>query len=267
VSLVSSYLASLTLRGYRPTTIKARRQTLEAFERSVAPLGLGDVTRHHVEEWLSRPLAPESRRTYRAALRSFYGWCLEEGFLHADPTAKVRPIRVPRGVPRPLTDDELSTALALADRRMRCWLLCMALAGLRCMEVAGLEPRDLIDTPNGPVLHLRVTKGGAPATVPAHPVLVESLRQQPVRSGLWWSVNASTLSTQVNRHLRAAGVRGTGHCLRHYAGTAWFRASGSDLLTTAALMRHVKIDTTATYAKLAAERPGEVARSVVLHAV
>lgn len=263
MSLVQSYLAAMTLRGFRPSTIKARRQVLEAFERAM-PCGLGDVTRQHVELWLSRPLALESRRAYRSALRAFYGWCVEEGLLHNDPTVKVPPIRVRRGVPRPVSDDDLARALASADRRMRAWLLCMALAGLRCMEVAGLRPDDILDSPTGPLLYLRETKGGAPATVPAHPLLLEALAVVPIRNGLWWSVTPGTLSAAVNRHLHAVGVRGTAHALRHYAGTAWYTASGHDLLTTAQLMRHQSVDTTTVYAKLSPERPAEVARAVRL---
>lgn len=266
MSLISSYLSSLTLRGFRPKTVKARRDCLLAFERQLAG-SIADATRHDIEAYLSRPLAPESRRAYRSHLRAFYGWCVDEGLLHDDPTARVPTIRVPKGVPRPISDDDLSRALALADRRMRAWLLLMALAGLRCMEVAALEPRDLLDTPSGPLLHLRETKGGAPATVPLHQAAVDALATLPIRNGLWWSVNPGTLSQQVNRHLRAVGVRGTAHGLRHTAGTEFYRASGADILATAALMRHAKVDTTMVYAKLNPDRPAEVVRAIGLRAV
>ncbi|HWH01930.1 MAG TPA: tyrosine-type recombinase/integrase [Pilimelia sp.] len=265
--LLDSHLSALTLRAFRPTTIKARRAVLLAFAREVAPRQLAEVTRLDVESYLSRPLAPESRRTYRAHLRSFYAWCVDEGFLHDDPTAKVPTIKVRRGVPRPLSDAELERALALADRRMRAWLLAMALAGLRCMEVAALRPTDLAETPSGALLHLRVTKGGAPATVPCHPALLDALAAVPIRNGLWWDLTAGTLSAAVNRHLRAAGVPGTAHALRHWAGTSWYRASGHDLLTTAALLRHTSVDTTSIYAQVSPERPHEVARAVGLRAV
>lgn len=265
--LAHAHLSAITLAGMRPRTITARAAVLDAFERGLDPRHLADATRLDIEAYLSRPLAPESRRTYRSHLRGFYRWCVEEELLSHDPTERVRPIRVPRGVPRPVSDEELSVALTLADRRMRCWLLLMALAGLRCMEVAALEPRDLLNTSTGPILHMRVTKGGSPATVPLHDAVVTALRQQPIRNGLWWEVSAGTLSTQVNRYLRGCGVRGTAHSLRHHAGTMWYEASGRDMLTTAALMRHARIDTTAIYAKLSSGRPAEVARSVRLRAV
>jgi integrase len=116
----------------------------------------------------------------------------------------------------------------------------------------------------GPLLYLADTKGGGTATVPAHPAVVEALAVVPIRNGLWWTVTAGTLSAQTNRHLRASGVAATAHQLRHWAGTSWYRASGHDLLITAALMRHVSVDTTMIYAKLDPTRPAEVARAVDL---
>lgn len=264
MSLITSYLNRLVLSGYRPKTITARKQILGAFAATLAPRQLTDATRLDVETWLSRPLAPESRRAYRSALRSFYGWCVEEGLLHDDPTARVPTVRVKRGTPRPLADVHLIRALELADNRMRAWLLCMALAGLRCMEVAVLRPADLLDTDAGQLLYLRETKGGSTATVPAHPAVVEALAVLPIRNGLWWSMRPSSVSMAVNEHLRAAGVPGTAHGLRHTAGTAWLRASGHDLLTTSVLLRHATVSSTQIYTLLDPVRAGEVARSVVL---
>lgn len=265
--MIDSYLAHLTLTGARPKTIRVRREQLHAWQRWLAPLSIGDATRQHVEMWLSRPLAPASRRAYRSALRGLYGWAVENELLHADPTVKVPSIRVPRGVPRPVCGEDLSRALDGAAPRMRAWLLLMALAGLRCCEVAPLEPRDVIDTPVGPILYLRVTKGGAPATVPCHPLVIEALAVLPIRSGTWWQVQPDTVSQTVSTYLRSRGIRGTAHSLRHTAATAWLHASGHDLLTTATLMRHVNVNTTTIYAGLSPERPAEVARSVSLRSV
>lgn len=267
VVLIDSYLAHLTLSGARPKTVTVRREQLTAWQRWLAPLTLADATRQHVEVWLSRPLAPASRRAYRSALRGLYAWAVDDGLLQTDPTLKVPSIRVPKGVPRPLSDHDLNVALAGADARMRAWLLLMALAGLRCCEVAALEPRDVMDSPVGPLLYLRVTKGGGSATVPCHPLVSEALAALPIQQGMWWQVRPETVSATVNRYLHARGVRGTAHSLRHTAGTVWLQASGHDLLTTATLMRHVNVNTTTVYTRLSPERPAEVARSVTLRSV
>jgi len=68
----------------------------------------------------------------------------------------------------------------------------------------------------------------------------------------------------VSRYLRSIGVDATAHTLRHYAGTTWYRASGHDLLTTAALLRHKDVSTTQVYARVDDERPTEVVHAVGL---
>lgn len=264
--LLTVYLNRLRLANFRPQTIDARGTCLSAFAATLGDRSLAEATRIDVEAYLTRPLAPESRRTYRSHLRAFYGWCLEEGHVLEDPTARIPAVRVKRGTPRPVPDADLLRALENADRRMHVWLLLMCLAGLRCMEVAALRPADLLDSPAGPLLYLREVKGGGTATVPAHPALVAALHAMPIRDGLWWDLTPHALSTQVNRYLRAVGVPSTAHALRHWAGTNWYRVSGHDLLTTARLMRHTSVDTTTIYAQISPERPAEVARAVTLRA-
>jgi integrase len=257
--MIAAYRAHLTLAGYRPSTLRSKLYVLTAFSQQIAPRELEDANRFDVEEFLSRSLKPESRRAYRSALRSFYMWAHDEGLVEADPTAKLPSIRVPKASPRPIGDAELSLALQRADPRMRAWLLLMALAGLRCIEIAGLLPIDVIESDNGQrLLYLRETKGGGTATVPCHPMILEALAMLPIRNGTWWDCSRVTVSSQVARYLRSVGVDATAHRLRHYAGTAWYRASGHDLLTTATLLRHVNVATTQIYAATDPTRPAEV---------
>jgi integrase/recombinase XerC len=260
--LITAYCNSLTLAGYRPTTISARRSCLESFERSVVPHHLRDATRLHVEAYLSRPLAPESRRAYRSHLKAFYAWGVEQGYITSDPTEKVPPIRVPRALPRPLASSDLDLALSAATPRMRAWLLLMALAGLRCIEVANLRPCDLLASEQGTLLFLREAKGGGQGAVPAHPAILEALAALPVRGGLWWDCQPRHVSITVCSYLRNLGITGTAHALRHSAGTEFYRASGHDLLVTAQLLRHKTVQTAQRYVELDPERPAAVMRLV-----
>lgn len=170
-----AYLARLGMAGMRPKTISAKKTTLTAFGKTLDGRDLLEGTRLDVEAFLGRPLAAESRRAYLDHLRGFYRWAVEEELLTADPTARIPAIKVKPGVPRPVTSAELDRLLEQADRRMRAWLLLMALGGLRCMEVAGLRPVDLLAADTGTLLYLRECKGGGTATVPAHPTVLEAL--------------------------------------------------------------------------------------------
>src|SRR5205085_474164 len=126
------------------------------------------ASREDCEAYLARPLSQASRRAYSDHLRSFYRYLCEEGLREDDPTERLPRFRGVRGIPRPIAEADLRLALDAATPRMYAWLLLMCMAGLRCMEVAGLRPRDVVTGQNGALLRLRETKGGHPATVPAH---------------------------------------------------------------------------------------------------
>lgn len=262
--LITAYTNRLRLAGYRPASVKAKESCLRAFAASVAPHQVTHVGRLEVEAYLSRPLAPESRRAYRGHLRGFYVWALEEGYVQSDPTAKLPAIRVPRASPRPIKDTDLVLAIEQADVRMRAWLMLMSLGGLRCIEVAALRPDDLTVNEDGAMLFLRECKGGGTAHLPAHTHIVSALRRLPVRDARWWDVSAHHVSTTVGAYLRGLGINASAHQLRHWAGTAWFRESGHDLLATAVLLRHASVATTQVYAQLDPTRPASVVSKVSL---
>lgn len=257
MNAIGQHLAYLTLEGRSKRTIGDRAATLRRFN-SWLGRDLLTATRPEIQEYLARPLAEESRRAYRSHLVSFYGWCVDEEILDTDPSARVPKVKVHRRLPRPISDDELGIALRSAPPRMRAWLLLMAYAGLRCMEVAALQPADL--KPGPPVLlHLRVTKGGHEAVVPAHPLVVAALAPLPISQGRWWGGSPNYISTSVASYLRSVGVDATAHRLRHYAGTAWYEVSQYDLLATAQLLRHASVSSTQGYAKIRPARATEVA--------
>lgn len=264
-TLVQTHLAHLTFAGASPRTIEARAGILTRLTRDAGPLPT--LTEADLLTWLTRPLAPESRRAYRGHIVGFYAWCVDHGHLDRSPAERLPTVKVPQRQPRPISREDFRVALDAAPVRMRAWLLLMALEGLRCIEVAALEPRDLWIPDTGlPLLRLRVTKGGGQASVPLHPDVLDALAVLPVRRGVWWSVNARTVSFAVGQHLRSVGVRASSHQLRHLAATEWYRSSGNDLLTTALLMRHVRVSSTQGYAALDPVRPSEVVNLVRLTA-
>lgn len=257
--LIQTHLNQLRLRGIRPMTIRARLHILTALATHLDPVSLLDADRYALEGFLARDLAPQSRRAYRSHIRGFYQWLLDEDEIQVDPTIKIAVVRVPKALPRPVSEAGLWLALDRADPRMKAWLLLMSFAGLRCCEVAVLRPADLLLTGTS-MLYLREVKGGGSDTVPAHQIIVEALLALPTkkRGTLWWDVTPQTVSQLVRAHLRGCGVDATAHQLRHYAATSWYKASGHDLLTTSRLLRHANVQTTQIYAKLDPTRPAEV---------
>lgn len=100
--------------------------------------------------------------------------------------------------------------------------------------------------------------------MPAHPLVLAALEDLRTVDGLWWNVTPHHVSRMTGGYLRSLGISSGAHALRHFAGTSWYRASGHDLLATAALLRHKDVTTTMVYAQLDPTRGSEVVDSVTL---
>jgi site-specific recombinase XerD len=70
----------------------AAQSAIFAHDRGM-PLFVANVTREHVEEWLSEILrrrSPATADTRYRGLKAFFDWCVEEGEIKASPMARVR---------------------------------------------------------------------------------------------------------------------------------------------------------------------------------
>jgi site-specific recombinase XerD len=111
------------------------------------------VRRQDVEAWISdMQAAGRSKATIRSrwiALRSFYGWLVEEDELDVSPLAKVRVPRPDAPPPDVLADDTLTALLkacegrTFEDRRDAALVRFMLATGLRVSETCSLEVGDV----------------------------------------------------------------------------------------------------------------------------
>ena len=214
-------------------------------ERFAVWLGRDPVTAtsDEIRLWLHtfRDRTPETRRAYRAALNSYYTWAVDQAEIRdRSPMPKVPPVRVPASAPRPLSPLEVATLLARSDGRMRAWLLCGLDAGLRRSEIAAVSSHDLV----GRRLHV-VGKGGRHRAVPVTMRLASELAQYG--PGRLWQVSPNHLGHKVGSFMRANGVDGSTHSLRHTFATQFYKASGHDLRRTQHVLGHSSPTTTARY--------------------
>src|SRR5699024_7382331 len=214
--------------------------------------------------WLSTPdLAAETRRARRSSVRLFYRWARLSERIDRDPAQDLATVRVPRALPRPITQDALAVALDQADDRQRLVIMLAALAGLRRAEIAGLSFDDVRDG------QLRITgKGGHVRLVPIHPTLAAELTAEQERRrrghhGSGWGghyvrANGPVFPSCLHpgpltpAHL-AKVVRPllpddwTLHTIRHRFATQAYAAE-RDLRTVQELLGHSKPEVTARYA-------------------
>lgn len=243
---IDRYVLAMQRRNLSPNTVDKRRRCLRLFDSEV---GL-DTTQEAIERWLDgRRLSAKSRAVWLSHLRSFYTYAVAEGLLPADPTAKIRAPKVGRRFPRPVEDRELAKLLANATPRLRAMLLLGSLAGLRCMEIAGLDSEDISQG----VLRV-IGKGNKERRVPVHGDLAEALDLLPLpatgpvfRQGNGQRASAGGISHELGSYIHSLGVEGGAHRLRHWFGTATYRST-LDLALTRDLMGHADVASTMIYA-------------------
>lgn len=241
---IEAYLRYLTLAGKSPVTITTYRQVLQLAARSLGGLCAWP---DDIAAWITGQRAGNTRYTYTVVLRGFYRWCIRTGRISADPTAELPIPRKPRGMPRPVADENLHLILTEAREPVRLWSHLAAYAGARCVEISRVDRADI----TAETTYL-FGKGDRPRAVPTHPELWRVVRDLPP-GPLAGGCTPRAVSVRMIREYRRLGLRVTPHQLRHWAGTGWQAATG-DLRVTQELLGHASPDTTAMYAAVADAR-------------
>jgi integrase len=269
-ALLAGYEAWQRGRGFSEATLRRRRKTLGWLAAYAAPTPLAEVDRDTIERWAAQHGKPRTRHAYLSDARMFYRWAVRHGHLAVNPCDLIDGPRLPKGLPRPLSRDELDRALETVghDQRLFLILLLGAYAGLRAAEIAGLDHADVWLHATPPMLIVRGGKGGKDRAVPMHPALVEDFGPTGPISGPVFPrgdsrsdgepISAAWVSVLVAEHFRSLGISGSCHRLRHTFGTEAARVSGGDVIAIASLMGHTNLATTMNYVALAGGRAAEV---------
>jgi len=265
--------------GLSRNTLAAYRTDLAHFEAWLRPRGreLDRATREDVHAYL----AQRTQAGYRArsnarllsCLRHYYRDAVREGRTALDPAALVEAPRLPRSLPKAMTESEVEALLRAPDTaraegvRDRTLLEIMYASGLRVSELVSLLP-DSVNLRQGAV---RVRgKGGKDRLVPvgdeaqhwlerylgdARPELLGA-RVSPLlfvsRRGAGFS--RQSLWNTVRKLAAQAGIaRGVSpHVLRHSFATHLLN-HGADLRALQLLLGHASLSTTQIYTLVARE--------------
>jgi integrase/recombinase XerC len=219
---------------------------------------LTNATREDIERFLDErrtargePISARTRYTWISCLDCFYRWACRNGHAEWNPAAAIERPKLRKTLPRPISDDDLTFALANTDGQMRVWMILAHLAGLRCAEIATLDRDDILHD----LGMIRVVgKGQKERLIPMHPTVAAELRAYPMPkvnghifrrpNGHTWK--AAEVSRETALHLRYIGVNATLHQFRHWFGTRALRACGN-IRTVQELMGHASPTTTAIY--------------------
>lgn len=248
--LIRLHAAHLRAAGMRPRTIEAAIDALDRLDRHLT-LDLGHASRAELEGYLGNPnWKPATRTAYYFHAAKFYRWATDPDIdlLDHNPMERIPRPRVPKGVPRPLTDGQVETILTRARDPFRLFALIALETGLRCCEIAELHRDDV--TESG--VYIRRAKGGASATVPGQPVvLLEALRDFPpglVAVAAGGVADAKWISKRsVDHFKRALNMPGVSlHRCRHTFARR-IREAGGDAFLIKRALRHSSLVSTQIY--------------------
>ena len=280
-------------RGRSRNTVQAYRRDLQRYQtwlmaRSRSPLDVdhADLTEYVAERRGSDAAASSVAREV-AAIRMLHRYLATERYRPDDPAARLDGVRVPSGIPKPLTEDQVTSLLDAIvgneplHRRDRALLELLYATGARISEVVGLSLGD-IDFDDA--LVRLYGKGGKERIVPfgsSAAVAIDEWFSPAGRARLVpdrWSrrgdaeavflnLRGGRLSRQgawlvIKKYGDRAGITDhlSPHVLRHSCATHLLD-HGADLRIVQEMLGHASISTTQVYTKVSQERLWEVYRS------
>ncbi len=261
-------------KGLSGNTVSAYSSDLAAFARSVPDAARAeDIAEVQVLQHLAAMAedgrAPSSQARTLSALRRCFRFGVQEGLLQADPTADVQRPKLPKRLPRGLTNAEVDALLAAPDEATPLGLRDAAMlellygAGLRVSELVSLRIDDVVRTAG----FLRVTgKGAKERPVPVHHGALalldryerDSRRVLLAKTGSWpdalfvtargRGMTRQNFWKRVRLHARRAGIKTHvhPHRLRHSFATHLLEG-GADLRSVQQLLGHADLSTTEVY--------------------
>ncbi len=267
--------------GLAPSSLASYRRDLLAWAGWLDRHGnsLLAAQRADVESYLAEQFRAKAKATSIArrlsSLRRFYALQLLQGTLRADPTLRVRAPKLPRRLPKNLSEAQVEALLAAPDPettlglRDRAMLETLYATGLRVSELVGLTLAQ-VSLDMGVVRVLG--KGSKERLVPLGEESIEWLKRylatgRPALAGggksaaVFVTARRGPLTRQafwalLKRLAIKAGISAASispHVLRHAFATHLLN-HGADLRVVQLLLGHADITTTTIYTHVARER-------------
>ena len=267
--LIEQYLRHLTVvRNCSGHTLSAYKREICRFADFLQkPLAQGtpqDVTAF-ISKLRHKGLSSKSIQRNLSAIRSFYGYLLDQEIITTNPATVARSPKVKRRLPKVLDTDQASRLLDFQpqnakQKRDKAIIELLYGSGLRLMEVVGLSIKDL-DLAAGFVTVLG--KGNKVRQVPLGRLCIKALDEWLAEhpsiatdAPLFPSKNGQPMSPRtIQKRLKDLAVIQLGdnslhpHMLRHSYATHMLESSG-DLRGIQELLGHNDISTTQIYTHL-----------------
>lgn len=264
--------------GLAANTLQSYRRDLQQLAAWLDDKALIELTRADLESYLhyryARRASPRSTARQLSAYKRFYRLALRDGRIAQDPTLKIDSPKLPRTLPKSMSEAEVEALLAapVGDEplamRDRAMLEVLYASGLRVSELVGLHVRS-VNSDMGVVQVMG--KGSKERLVPLGEVAVDVLQQyvrqaRPqllhgrVSDALFVTNRGEAMTRQAFWYLIKRRARQVGlvklpspHVMRHAFATHLLN-HGADLRVVQLLLGHADIATTQIYTHVARER-------------
>jgi integrase/recombinase XerD len=267
-------LARNTLESYRRDVTQFAAWLDRASGKALLEAAPGDLQRHLAWRIESKRAKPRTTGRLVSSLKRFFQFAVREGLRADDPAVDLESPKLPRSLPKSLSEAEVEALLAAPDvasaqgLRDRAMLETLYASGLRVSELVGLKTIQ-VSLDMGVVRVLgkgskeRLTPLGQEAVAwveryqkEARPELLRArksdalfvtARGTPMTRQAFWAL--------VKRHALKAGIGRaiSPHTLRHAFATHLIN-HGADLRVVQLLLGHSDISTTQIYTHVARER-------------
>ncbi|HZB39580.1 MAG TPA: site-specific tyrosine recombinase XerD [Ilumatobacter sp.] len=286
-------------RGRSRNTIDAYRRDLLAYHRwlmqrgvTMTTVGTGDLV-DYVAEQRASDAATTSIARRLAAIRMLHRYLASEQVRADDPTSRLDGVRVPSGIPKPLSEAQVTSLLDAVlgngplERRDRALLELLYATGARISEVVGLSVGDIDFDESlvrlfGKGSKERIVPYGSAAAAalddwfsPSGRLLLvpDRWKRRDDAEAVFLNQRGGRLSRQgawlvIGKYGDRAGIHDqlSPHVLRHSCATHLLD-HGADLRIVQEMLGHASISTTQVYTRVSQERLWDVYRSAHPRAV
>ena len=279
--IIDQFIDHLWLEdGLSKNTLNSYRFDLSIFVSWLAEtkkVELLDVSELEIQEFLAFKFPTSKSRSISrllATLRRFFRFLLRENKIKEDPTLKIQTPKIPKSLPKSLSEDEVEGLLEAPDiktdvgMRDRSMLELLYACGLRVSELVGIQLTEVILSDGV----IRVTgKGSKTRLVPMGEEAVDWIKKylaesrqnilnkqtskflfvtnrggEMTRQAFWYLIKKYALTANIDKPMSP-------HILRHAFATHLIN-HGADLRVVQMLLGHSDISTTQIYTHVARER-------------
>ena len=279
--IIDQFIDHLWLEdGLSKNTLNSYRFDLSIFVSWLAEtkkVELLDVSELEIQEFLAFKFPTSKSRSISrllATLRRFFRFLLRENKIKEDPTLKIQTPKIPKSLPKSLSEDEVEGLLEAPDiktdvgMRDRSMLELLYACGLRVSELVGIQLTEVILSDGV----IRVTgKGSKTRLVPMGEEAVDWIKKyltesrqnilnkqtskflfvtnrggEMTRQAFWYLIKKYALMANIDKPMSP-------HILRHAFATHLIN-HGADLRVVQMLLGHSDISTTQIYTHVARER-------------